>query len=147
MRVPEPWGYFNDILIMEPMTDASEPAHRTPLLAVGFTLLVYLHRLCRHAIVLSMQLESLAAPQKPLTRPRRVVEAILKDVGQVVSEGRAPVPWPSIEPQRVGLAAQLAPRGAANETSLSRRDNAWTPDRRLYGPVGGRRLTTEAAQL
>ena len=91
----------------------AEPADRTALLAVGFALLVYLHRLCRHAIALSEQLGTTSVPQEPLARLRRLMEEVLEDLQRVVSEGRAPVPWPSIVPRLSELAAQLAPETAS----------------------------------
>jgi uncharacterized membrane protein YccC len=90
----------------------AEPAKRTALLAVGFALLIYLHRLCRHAIALSEQLGATSVPQEPLARLRRLMEEVLEDVQRVVSEGRPPVPWPSIVPRLAELAAQLASQDA-----------------------------------
>jgi uncharacterized membrane protein YccC len=91
----------------------TEPARRTPLFAVGFALLVYLHRLCRHAIALSEQLGAPSVPQEPLARLRQLLQDVLEDVGRVIREGRPPVPWPSIEPRLAELAAQLNPQAAS----------------------------------
>jgi uncharacterized membrane protein YccC len=91
----------------------AEPVHRTPLLSVGFALLVYLHRLCRHTIALSVQLPSPPLSEQPLTRLRQLIAAVLEDLGRVVSEGRMPVPWPTIELHLAEVAAQLEPRAAA----------------------------------
>jgi uncharacterized membrane protein YccC len=88
----------------------AEPAKQNALVPIGFALLVYLHRLCRHAIALAEQPGASSAPQEPLARLRRLMEEVLKDVGRVISEGRRPVPWPSIEPRLAELAAELAPK-------------------------------------
>ncbi len=114
----------------------AEPADRRPLLPVGFTLLVYLHRLCRHTIALAALLDcsptsdrgdaqprtsigktstatagpgTALVPEKPLTELQHLVEAVFDDVGRVVSEGRVPVPWPSVAARLGELAAQLMP--------------------------------------
>ena len=90
----------------------AEPAQRTALLAVGFALLVYLHRLCRHAIALSEQIGAVSVPQEPLARLRQLTQEVLEDVRRVISEGRPPVPWPSMEARLEELAAQLVPQAA-----------------------------------
>jgi uncharacterized membrane protein YccC len=87
----------------------AEPEHRTPLLAVGFALLVYLHRLTRHSVALSMHLGNASVPQEPLARLRQLIQRVLEDLRQVISEGRVPVPWPSIEPQLAEVVGQFAP--------------------------------------
>jgi hypothetical protein len=51
----------------------AEPTHRTALVAAGYSLLVYLHRLCRHAIALSAQRGVASVPQEPLARLRRLL--------------------------------------------------------------------------
>jgi uncharacterized membrane protein YccC len=101
----------------------AEPA-RSAMLPVGFALLVYLHRLCRHAIALAALLESAHAsdrvemapgallPVAPLAQLRELVQAVFEDVGRVVSEGRAPVPWPSIAARLTALVAELTPSEA-----------------------------------
>jgi hypothetical protein len=87
---------------------AGSPGSRTTLLAVGFALLIHLHRLCRHAIALAEQLDAASTAQEPLGQLRGLMNEVLEDVRGVISEGRAPVPWPSIEPRLAELAAQLA---------------------------------------
>lgn len=94
----------------------AEPERRTPLLAVGFALLVHLHRLCRHSISLSMHLSNASVPHEPLARLRQLIQGILEDLRKVISEGRVPVPWPSIEPQLAEVVAQLV-SGSTNKCS------------------------------
>jgi uncharacterized membrane protein YccC len=85
-----------------------EPGSRPILLAAGFTLLIHLHRLCRHAIALAEQIDAASTPQEPLGHLRRLMNEVLEDVRRVIGEDRAPVPWPSIEPRLAELAVQLA---------------------------------------
>jgi uncharacterized membrane protein YccC len=92
----------------------AEPARRTPLFAVGFALLVYLHRLCRHAIALAEQLGTASAPPEPLARLRELMKDVLEDVRRVIREGRPAVPWPSIESRLAELAAQLNPQAGSD---------------------------------
>jgi uncharacterized membrane protein YccC len=94
----------------------AEPADRAALLGVAFALLVYLRRLCRHTIALSLQHEDAPLPLEPVTRLRQLITAALGDLGKAVGEGGMSVPWPSLESQLAELAAQLSP-GAAGETS------------------------------
>ena len=94
----------------------AEPGDRAELLGVAFALLVYLRRLCRHTIALSLQHEGDQLPLEPLTRLRQLIAAALGELGKVVGEGRMPVPWPSLESQLAELVAQVSP-GAAGETS------------------------------
>ena len=94
----------------------AEPADRAALLGVAFALLVYLRRLCRHIIALSLQPQGTPLSQEPLTKLRQLIAAALGDLGKVVGEGRMPVPWPTLGPQLDELVAQLS-SGTAKETS------------------------------
>jgi uncharacterized membrane protein YccC len=94
----------------------AEPGDRAELLGVAFALLVYLRRLCRHIIALSLQHLGDPLPLEPLTRLRQLMGRALEDLGKVVGEGRMPVPWPSLEAQLEELVSQLNP-GTASETS------------------------------
>jgi uncharacterized membrane protein YccC len=84
-----------------------EPGSRTTLLAVGFALLIYLHRLCRHAIALAEQLDAASTQHESIEHLRNLINEVLEDVRRVISEDRPPVPWPSIDPRLAELAAQL----------------------------------------
>jgi uncharacterized membrane protein YccC len=94
----------------------AEPGHRAELLGVAFALLVYLRRLCRHTIALSLQQEGAPLPLEPLTRLRQLMAAVLGDLARVVGEGRMPVPWPSLDFQLEELISQLIPE---TETTTS----------------------------
>jgi len=94
----------------------AEPGDRAELLGVAFALLVYLRRLCRHTIALSLQHQEPRLPSAPLIRLRQVIATTLGDLGKVVREGRMPVPGPSLEPQLEELVSQLNPE-TAGETS------------------------------
>jgi uncharacterized membrane protein YccC len=95
----------------------AEPGDRAELLSVAFALLVYLRRLCRHTIALSLQQQAVPLPPEPLTKFRQLMSAALADLGKVVGEGRMPVPWPGLEPQLEELVLQMSP-GTAGEMSL-----------------------------
>lgn len=94
----------------------AEPGDRAELLGVAFALLVYLRRLCRHTIALSLQHPEPPLPVEPLSKLRQLIEAALGDLGKVVGEGRMPVPWPSLEQQLDELVSQLTP-ASTKETS------------------------------
>jgi len=92
----------------------AEPGRRVQILPVGFNLLVHLHRISRHATALAalidgVQSSSAAGPERPPGQLRDLVETVFEDIGRVVSEGRSPVPWPSIAARLAELAAQLTP--------------------------------------
>jgi len=88
-----------------------EPGCPARQLAVGFGLLIYLHRLCRHAIALAEHIDAPSTPQQPLAHLRPLMNEVLEDVRRVISEDRRPVPWPSIETRLAQLATQLAAEG------------------------------------
>jgi len=96
----------------------AEPGDRAELLGVAFAVLVYLRRLCRHTIALSLQHPERPLPIEPLTKLRELIATALADLGRVVGEGRMPVPWPSLEPQLEELVSQLDP-GTASETKVA----------------------------
>lgn len=95
----------------------AEPGDRAGLLGAAFALLVYLKRLCRHTIALSLQHQGASLSLEPLTKLRQLFSAALGDLGKVVGEGRMPVPWPGLEPQLEELVSQLTP-GTSREMSL-----------------------------
>lgn len=96
----------------------AEPGDRAELLGVAFALLVYLRRLCRHTIALSLQQPEPPLPLEPVAKLRQLIVAALTDVGRVVGEGRMPVPWPNLEPQLEELVGALDPE-SAKETNLA----------------------------
>ena len=96
----------------------AEPAHRPQLLPVGFNLLVYLHRISRHATALAALLEGLRScgeplPEHQLVKLRELLDVVFEDLARLVSEGRAPIAWPRIGTGLAELAAQLMPAGGA----------------------------------
>ncbi len=97
----------------------AEPAERAALLGVAFALLVHLQRLCRHTIVLSLQPPPAPLPSQPVSELRRLIDAALDDLGNVIGQGRMPVPWPSLEPQLDELVSQLNPGAAGLPSPLS----------------------------
>jgi hypothetical protein len=96
----------------------AEPGDRAELLGVAFALLVYLRRLCRHTIALSLQQQESPLAPEPLTRLRQLIAAALDELGKVVAEGRLSVPWPSLGTQLEELVSQLSPV-SEGETSLA----------------------------
>jgi uncharacterized membrane protein YccC len=90
---------------------AMEPARSQPLSSTGFAVLVYLRRLCRHAIALSAQVGIAAVNAEPLARLRKTVGEVLEDLRHVIGEARRPVPWPSIAAQLSELVAQAGASG------------------------------------
>jgi uncharacterized membrane protein YccC len=89
-----------------------EPAHPARLVAAGFSLLVYLHRLCRHAIALAAQLGGAAPlPPEPLAALRRRMTPALEDTALALKEQRAPAPRPDFDTPLEELMAHLG--GAA----------------------------------
>lgn len=91
----------------------SEPERPTSSLGPGFALLVYLHRLCRHAIALTALLGTAAVPQEPLAQLRQMIDAALEDAAQAVSDRRPAAPRPSFDAAVADLAAALTPEGAS----------------------------------
>ncbi len=89
----------------------SEPARRHAPVVVGFTLLTYVHRLCRHTIALSAQLGAVTAPAEPLDALRGLIEAALADVAQALLDQRSPAPRPGFDLPLAGLAAALSGEG------------------------------------
>lgn len=89
-----------------------EPAQSTALFNLSFAVLIYLHRLCRHAIALA-ELAPTAVDGGALARLLTLTGAVLNDVRRVIIEARAPVPWPSIGQQLFELTARI--RAAASE--------------------------------
>jgi len=91
----------------------ADPAHHRAPAAEGFTLIIYLHRLCRHAIALAAQLGAVAAPAAPLATLRRLIEAALEDAARALEEGRAPAPRPAFDAPLAELSSALAAGGRA----------------------------------
>lgn len=89
-----------------------EPASSPALFNLSFAVLIYLHRLCRHAIALSAHAPAAVEPQA-LERLLTLTGAVLNDVRRVIAESRSPVPWPSIGQQLVELTERI--RAAATE--------------------------------
>ena len=98
----------------------ADPAHRRAPAAEGFTLIIYLHRLCRHAIALAAQLGAVAAPAAPLGTLRRLIELALDDAARALEEGRAPAPRPAFDAPLAELSSALAGggRGAVEAAAL-----------------------------
>jgi uncharacterized membrane protein YccC len=90
----------------------SEPARRHAPVAVGFSLLTYGHRLCRHTIALAAQLGAVTVPPEPLAELRPLVEAALEDVAQAVSDHRPPAPRPAFDLPLARLSEALSAEGA-----------------------------------
>ncbi|HXZ01159.1 MAG TPA: FUSC family protein [Stellaceae bacterium] len=86
----------------------AEPTRRRAPVAAGFALLVYAHRLCRHAIALSAQLGAAAAPAEPLHALGGLIERALSDAAQALLERRAPAPRPGFDAPLARLTASLA---------------------------------------
>jgi hypothetical protein len=76
-----------------------EPAHPQALFASGFAMLMYLQRLCRHAIALAAQAQIANVPAEPVERLRGVLAAVMTEVQAVIREERAAAPWPSVGTQ------------------------------------------------
>lgn len=58
---------------------------------------------------LRRQAQIAVAREAPLAQLRELVATAFEDVGRVVSEGRAPVPWPSIAARLTELSSALTP--------------------------------------
>jgi hypothetical protein len=63
--------------------------------------------ICIASAAIRLPLQSNSTPREPLGQLRVLLNEV-EDVRRVISEGRPPVPWPSIEPRLAELAAQLA---------------------------------------
>ena len=96
-----------------------EPARRRAPVAMGFSLLTYVHRLCRHAIALSGQLGGVGAPEEPLAALRALIDAALEDVAQALLERRPPAPRPGFDVPLAQLSAALADEGGAGVTAAA----------------------------
>src|SRR5258708_8184714 len=90
-----------------------EPAHRRARVDTGFTLLVYIHRLCRHTIALAAHLGAVAAPEPPLHPLHRLMSEPLEDVAQSVPAGHRPTPRPAFDEPLARLRATLSGGGEA----------------------------------
>jgi uncharacterized membrane protein YccC len=88
----------------------AEPTRHAPV-TEGFSLLIYLHRLCRHAIALAAQLGAAAPPPAPLSVLAGLIGAALADVGQALDAGRAPSPRPGFDASLAQISAALAAGG------------------------------------
>ena len=85
-----------------------EPAHRRARIDTGFTLLVYIHRLCRHTIALAAHLGTIAAPEPALETLKQLIAAALDDVAQAVLDHRPPAPRPAFDAPLAQLRAALS---------------------------------------
>ena len=90
-----------------------EPAHRRARVDTGFTLLVYIHRLCRHTIALAAHLGAVAAPDPALDALHGLMAEALEDVAQAVLDGRSPAPRPAFDEPLARLRATLSGGGEA----------------------------------
>ena len=97
----------------------AEPAGRRAPVGAGFTLLIYLHRLCRHAIALSALLGAVAAPAEPLDSLRGLIEATLADAAQALLESRAPLPRPGFDAPLALLTAALSAAEASGPGAVA----------------------------
>jgi uncharacterized membrane protein YccC len=86
----------------------SEPAHRRARIETGFTLLVYIHRLCRHTIALAAHLGTVAAPEPALETLKQLIAATLDDVAQAVLDHRPPAPRPAFDAPLAQLRTALS---------------------------------------
>jgi uncharacterized membrane protein YccC len=89
----------------------AEPAARTAPVAAPFALLVYLHRLCRHAIALAAQTDGAAVRAEPLGRLRQLLGAALEDAAQAVAAGRPPAARPAVDAPLAEVVSGLARMG------------------------------------
>jgi uncharacterized membrane protein YccC len=87
-----------------------EPRRRTAPIAAGFALVLYLHRLCRHAIALSAQAGVAPVPADAVARLKTLLGAALEDAAQALTEGRPPAARPAFD---APLAALSGARGDA----------------------------------
>lgn len=97
----------------------AEPARRRAPVAEGFALLVYLHRLCRHAIALSAQLGAVAPPPAPLGALAGLIEAALADAARALDEGSAPAPRPAFDAPLAQVSAALAGGGEGGSAAAA----------------------------
>lgn len=89
----------------------AEPAGRRAPVAVGFTRLVYVHRLCRHAIALTAEIGAVAAPAAPLEALGGLIATALADAAQALLESRPPAPRPAFDAPLALLTAALSAAG------------------------------------
>ncbi|HZB91998.1 MAG TPA: FUSC family protein, partial [Stellaceae bacterium] len=66
-----------------------DPARRRAPVGEGFTLLLYLHRLCRHAIALAAQPAVADVPAAPLATLSRLIEGALDQTAEALAASRA----------------------------------------------------------
>lgn len=91
-----------------------EPAHRRARVDAGFTLLVYIHRLCRHTIALTAHLGAVVAPPDLLDALGQLMAGALDDVAGAVRDGRPPAPRPAFDQPLARLRATLSGSGEAS---------------------------------
>lgn len=95
----------------------AEPTRRAPV-AEGFSLLIYLHRLCRHTIALSAHLGAVSPPPAPLKALGSLIDAALDQVARSLDEGGALPPRPDFDPPLALISASLAGESGAAAASL-----------------------------
>ncbi len=97
----------------------AEPRRRQAPVEIGFALLIYVHRLCRHAIALSAQLGAVAVPAAPLEALGGLIAAALADAAQALLESRPPAPRPGFDPPLALLTASLAAEGESGPGAVT----------------------------
>jgi uncharacterized membrane protein YccC len=84
-----------------------EPTRQRGRVAQGFTLVVYIHRLCRHTIALALDIGAVTAPEEALGALRRLIDRALDDVAAALAEGRSPAPRPDFDAPLAALRSGL----------------------------------------
>jgi uncharacterized membrane protein YccC len=97
----------------------AEPARRHAPITAGFTLLIYVHRLCRHAIALSTQLGAVAVPAEPLDALRHQLEAALSDAASALLDGRPPAKRPDFDAPLARLTTPLSTAGESGPGAVT----------------------------
>jgi uncharacterized membrane protein YccC len=99
----------------------AEPAHQRASVAKAFAALIYIHRLCRHAIALAAHLGEIAAPAPELAALRRLVEESLDDAAEALAAGRPPAPRPAFDAPLARLRAALGEGGEDDAAGMVKR--------------------------
>lgn len=75
----------------------TEPMRQRGRVAKLFTLTVYIHRLCRHAIALEAQVGAPSVPAALAAPLRRLIEDALEDIADALTQNRAVAPRPAFD--------------------------------------------------